>query len=87
MFEEGEPSMERISQHKMENPKIVINVGGVKHEVMWAGLEKRPLTRLGMLGGVQLVFIKISKVNLDPNLTITNNLNFTSYCNISTREP
>ena len=53
--------------HKRDFPKVVINVGGVKHEVkimntfkmikllamkvMWAVLEKRPLTRLGMLGG------------------------------------
>ena len=54
--------------HKRDFPKVVINVGGVKHEVimmmtrqlsrhnlslikvMWAVLEKRPLTRLGMLG-------------------------------------
>ena len=55
--------MERISQHKMENPKIVINVGGVKHEVMWAVLEKRPLTRLGMLGRAQLAVLMGSNLN------------------------
>ena len=30
--------------------QVTINVGGVRHEVMWAGLERRPLTRLGLLG-------------------------------------
>ena len=49
-----EPSLEppdpaAIARHKKQNPKIVINVGGVKHEIMWKMLEKRPLTRLGML--------------------------------------
>ena len=34
---------------QLQNPKVIINVGGVKHEVMWRMLEKRPLTRLGML--------------------------------------
>ena len=41
--------MEAIEKHKIKNPKVVINIGGVKHEVMWKLLEKRPLTRLGML--------------------------------------
>ena len=49
-----EPSLEppdpaAIARQKKQNPKIVINVGGVKHEIMWKMLEKRPLTRLGML--------------------------------------
>ena len=41
--------METIAQHKRDHPKIVLNIGGVKHEVMWKMLDKRPLTRLGML--------------------------------------
>ena len=28
---------------------MIINVGGVRHEAMWSLLERRPLTRLGML--------------------------------------
>ena len=44
------PSMEEIAAHRRDFPKIQINVGGVKHEVMWRVLEARPLTRLGMLG-------------------------------------
>jgi len=46
---EPEPDMETIATHKRDHPKIVINIGGVKHEVMWKMLDKRPLTRLGML--------------------------------------
>jgi len=44
-----EPDMVAITRFRKENPKVVINVGGLKHEVMWRLLEKRPLTRLGML--------------------------------------
>ena len=29
-----EPSMEAIMGHKRDFPKVVINVGGVKHEVI-----------------------------------------------------
>eukprot|EP00092_Neocalanus_flemingeri_P035666 GFUD01038832.1.p1 GENE.GFUD01038832.1~~GFUD01038832.1.p1 ORF type:complete len:667 (+),score=162.04 GFUD01038832.1:111-2111(+) len=45
----AEPTIEVIEKHKIKNQKIVINIGGVRHEVMWKLLEKRPLTRLGML--------------------------------------
>eukprot|EP00090_Calanus_glacialis_P011015 TRINITY_DN19509_c0_g1_i1.p1 TRINITY_DN19509_c0_g1~~TRINITY_DN19509_c0_g1_i1.p1 ORF type:complete len:662 (-),score=160.28 TRINITY_DN19509_c0_g1_i1:257-2242(-) len=48
-FHEPDPDMATIARHKILNPKVVINIGGVKHEVMWKMLEKRPLTRLGML--------------------------------------
>ena len=44
-----EPDAATISRHRASHPKVIINVGGVKHEVMWRMLEKRPLTRLGML--------------------------------------
>ena len=47
MIEPPDPAA--IASHKKQYPKIVINVGGVKHEVMWKMLEKRPLTRLGLL--------------------------------------
>ena len=43
------PDPAAIARHKKQFPKIVINIGGVRHEVMWRMLEKRPLTRLGML--------------------------------------
>ena len=46
---EPEPEPATIARHREKHQKVIINVGGVKHEVMWAMLEKRPLTRLGML--------------------------------------
>ena len=48
-FDDPEPDPLTISRHRADHPKVTINVGGVKHEVMWRMLEKRPLTRLGML--------------------------------------
>ena len=47
--EDQEPDPDTITRHRAHHPKVVINVGGVKHEVMWKMLEKKPLTRLGML--------------------------------------
>jgi len=44
-----EPDTAAITRARREQPKVIINVGGLKHEVMWRMLEKRPLTRLGML--------------------------------------
>ena len=46
---EPKPDPATIREHIAKNPKVIINVGGLKHELMWKILEKRPLTRLGML--------------------------------------
>ena len=48
----AEPSGDAIEAHRRKFPKVVINVGGVRHEVMWKLFLKRPLTRLGMLAKV-----------------------------------
>ena len=48
----AEPSSEAIELHRRKFPKVIINVGGVRHEVMWRLFHKRPLTRLGLLAKV-----------------------------------
>ena len=38
-----------IVRHKLNNPKVTLNVGGERHEVMWTLLQKHHTTRLGRL--------------------------------------
>ena len=38
-----------IVRHKLNNPKVTLNVGGERHEVMWTLLQKHHTTRLGKL--------------------------------------
>ena len=45
--DEDMPAM--VLQARKMNKKVILNVGGVKHEVMWRMLEKQPRSRLGLL--------------------------------------
>lgn len=55
----AEPSPDAIEAHRRKFPKVVINVGGVRHEVMWRLFLKRPLTRLGMLMRMRFTLTEI----------------------------
>ena len=39
----------QIVKHKLKNPRVTLNVGGERHEVMWTLLQKHHTTRLGKL--------------------------------------
>ena len=48
------PDPVRIAESRRTRRRVVLVVGGVRHEVMWRLLERRPLTRLGMLAKVDI---------------------------------
>ena len=38
-----------VTESRKIHKKVILNVGGAKHEVMWKMLEKQPRSRLGLL--------------------------------------
>ena len=45
----GEVETKLTNKDKNSNKRVILNVGGVKHEVMWKSLEKWPNSRLGKI--------------------------------------
>ena len=43
------PLSHQILQARRDKAKVVLNVGGEKHEVMWRLLERQQRSRLGLL--------------------------------------
>ena len=41
-----------ISKSRQLNKRVTLNVGGVRHEVLWRMLEQLPTSRLGLLAKV-----------------------------------
>lgn len=49
MHGERKPDPETISQALRDSRRVVLNVGGMRHEALWRTLERLPHTRLGRL--------------------------------------
>ena len=43
------PDCSDIARSRREKEKVVLNIGGHKHEVMWRLLARHPRSRLGLL--------------------------------------
>ena len=46
------PSRDLIIKSRRCHKRVALNVGGVRHEVLWKVLEQLPLSRLGLLAKV-----------------------------------
>ena len=58
------PDTHDIYISRAENWKVVLNIGGEKHEVLWNILERHPRSRLGLLASAS------TTDQVDRNITI-----------------
>ena len=50
---ESVPSKDVILAARSSHKRVILDVGGVRHEVMWKMLEQYPASRLGQLAKVE----------------------------------
>ena len=52
MSDRSNPDPFVIQKSRTMNKRVKLNVGGIRHEIMWKVLECVPISRLGMLAKV-----------------------------------
>ena len=60
--ERHDPDPFLISKSRKMNKRVTLNVGGIRHEVMWRMLEQIPESRLGLLSQVFYSTYALSKI-------------------------
>ncbi|XP_023326971.1 potassium voltage-gated channel subfamily S member 1 isoform X2 [Eurytemora carolleeae] len=69
-FEGSRPDTSLILRARQVNKRVALNVGGIRHEVMWKMLEQYPGSRLGALARAEThqdIFKLVSDYSLQEN--------------------